>query len=898
MNKTFKLKPLATAVLVATGFGAHHGFAQTDSETDESMVLEEVVVSGIRGSLQRARDMKRDADSIMEAISAEDIGKFPDNNIAESLQRITGVTISRERGQGQQITVRGMGPEYNAVSLNGRVLATDNLGRELNFDVIAAELVGGAEVVKSPTASLTEGSIGAAINVRTHRPLALKDLTIMGSIKGTYNNLSEEYNPIISGLVSNTFMDGKLGALVSLAYTNEEHRSDYLSIDGRDLYDTDGDGVKDAWGPDQINQRVVTGERSRASASFAVEYQPNDEWHFVLDGLYSKFKTEEERNGLYTHILRPPYTDANNVRVDDNNNIVGVTSTDAVVELVKEMTPRFSDTYQVGLNVEFLPTDNIEVTADLAYSEAVWDQTGDGGYFAAVGTKYANTEYIQDGDIPEIIYDVDVFDPTIYRMNYAVRGVNSSFDDIGSFKLDGKWHVEKGILTSLQSGIAYSRRNKEFRFYGTQNGCAACGYNLDVPDEIIRGTAGEDFMSEESGNIPRSIPNFDHEALFAYLQPLYPGSYDVIEEFEGNYSYVRENLGAFYIQANFEGMFRDMAWSANAGVRQTTTEQIATGRTSYVQSFGFKVNDSDPAGTTNNGNYVNLVTERGSYVNDYEDTLPSANFKLEFTDELTLRLAAAKVITRPSLSRIGTSLNIDARAFSVDDAEETGAQGSASAGNPFLEPYRATQYDASLEWYPYDETGFVFAYFRKDLESFVTDTTELEIINGREFQVSRSRNGDGGEVDGFEAAVTHTFIHLPSPFDGLGIQANYTFTDSSSQLADELSTESFKIEGLSEDAYNFILFYDKGPLEARLAYNYRSNYLRRAIGEHGEPEYVDDYAQIDFSSSYEINDHLSVIFEGQNLTNERTLQYQRIRSRVRNIEYNGRILSVGLRANF
>jgi iron complex outermembrane recepter protein len=751
-------------------------------------------------------------------------------------------------------------------------------------------------VVKSPTASLQEGSIGAAINVATHRPLALKDLTIMGSVKGTYNNLAEEYNPKISGLISNTFMDGKLGALLSLAYTSEDHRSDFMSISGRALYDTDGDGVKDAWGPDQINQRVVTGERSRASGSFAVEFQPDDQWHFVLDGLYSKFKTDEERHGLYTHILRPPYSDANNVRVDHNNNIVAVTSMDAVVELVKESTPRYSDTYQVGLNVEFLPTENIELVADLAYSDSVWDQTGDGGYFVAVGTKYANTQYTQDGDIPEVTYDVDVFDPSIYRMNYGQHGINASFDDISSFKLDGKWHIEKGIFKSLYSGVAYSQRNKEFRFYGAANGCAACGYNLDVPDEIIRGTAGDDFFSEESGNIPRSIPDFDADALFEYLYPLFPGAYDEISEFEGNYSHVRENLAAVYIQANFEGMFGDMAWSANAGVRHTTTEQIATGRTSYVQSFGNGIGDNDPPGTTNNGNFVRLITERGSFVNDYNDTLPSANFKLEFTDELTLRLAAAKVITRPTLSRIGTGLNIDARAFAVNGIE--GAIGSASAGSPDLEPYRATQYDASLEWYPYDETGFVFAYFRKDLESFVTDTTELETIAGGQFQVSRSRNGDGGKVNGFEAAVTHTFIHLPSPFDGLGIQANYTYTDSSSQLADELSTESFKIEGLSEDAYNFILFYDKGPLEARFAYNYRGNYLSQAIGAHGEPEYFDDYAQIDFSSSYDINDNFSVIFEGSNLTNERTLKYQRIRSRVREIEYNGRILSVGLRAKF
>jgi iron complex outermembrane recepter protein len=891
MKNNVKLSPLAAAVLLATSSMAS---SQTQPTSDEasSEQMEEVVVTGIRGSLQRARDVKRSADSIMDAISAEDIGKFPDSNIAESLQRITGVTISRDRGQGQKITVRGMGPEYNAVTLNGRTLATDNLGRELNFDVVAAELISAAEIIKSPTASLQEGSIGAAVNIRTRRPMELEDGTLMGSIKTTYNDLSEEYSPKFSALASSTFFDGRFGALVSIAYTKEEHRSDFLGISDREYVDTDGDGNEDAWTPNQINSRVVTGERERLGGTFGLEFQPNDQWHMVLDGLYSKFRTDENRGGYYVHFNNgkggEAYTADNNIVVDKDRNVVSITSSNEVVELVKEYKARYTDTYQVGFNVEFQPTEQFIFTTDLAYSSSEWDERGDGSFFAAIGTNTADTQYDQNGDIPTVSTNVDPFDPSIYRANWSNKPANVSIDDVYSFNFDGKWIIEKGVLDSLQSGFAYTDREKDFTFFGSANGCSACGYQLDIPDEVVGGVYGEGFLSDESGNFLRSIPDFDQDALFAYLETVYPGSYNTIVEHKGNASNIQEETTAFFIQANFTGMMGSLPWSGNFGVRYVETEQTTAGQTSNVVSFGSEVQPGDPACAINNGDNANLCTEFASFENNYEDTLPSANFKLNFTDNLTLRLGAARVMTRPTLGKLKTGLNIDAR----ED------KWTISAGNPFLEPYRADQYDAALEWYPEPETGIVFGYFRKELDSFVTAITQTEYVLGVEFDATRQRNGKGGTVDGFEAAVSHTFINLPYPYNGLGFQANYTFVDSTSQFASEISTEKFQVEGLSSDSYNLILFYDQGPLQARVAYNFRGDYLDRAIGQQSEPEYIDDYGQVDFSASYDLTDNLALTFDGSNLTNERTLKYQRIRSRVREIEYNGRLLSLGLRATF
>jgi iron complex outermembrane recepter protein len=851
------------------------------SVNENSLQAEEIVVTGIRGSLSRARDIKRDADSIMDVISAEDIGQFPDANVAESLQRITGVTITRFRGQGQQITVRGMGPEYNAVSFNGRSLANDNRGREFNFDLIAAELISGAEVIKSPTASLQEGSIGASVNIKTARPLSLDEFTLVGSIKADYNDLSEDTSPKVSGLISQTFFDGTLGALASFAYTKEYHRLDELGT-GWSNVDTTGDGNNDAWARRGMWPKVIMGDRERLGGTFALEFQPSDQWHVVLDGLYSSYGADEYRQGqgigfdLDDGTLTP---DQQSV-VDSNGNVVSSITQGKIVEITRELWPRYTDTLQVGLNVEFSPSDDFTLTADVSYSEADQDGRDDGGFFSAIGYEDPQVSYDGSTVTPNLSITNDPYDASLYKANFAKMYADKILDKLYDFKLDGSWRAYKGVLASVNAGIAFTSRDKKLNFFGSFNPCAFCGFEQDIPDDILGTAVVDDYLNAESNSVVDSFPTFDDKKLFAYLEGLSPGDYLPMVEYANESSVVKEKTFAGYLQGNFEGTVSDMEWSGNVGVRVVTTNQISEGVTTTILDIG-------------NFGDKNVKTENvpAAFNNNYTDVLPSANFKLDIQDDLTLRLGAAKVMTRPTLTKLSTAVFIDARG-GVDNPNTIGR------ANPFLDPYRATQFDTSLEWYPAPETALILAYFYKDLESFVSDVTRQVTIKGLDFDETKPENGNSAKVEGWEVGVTHSFTRLPSPFDGLGIQANYTLSDSEAHFDDSISSDNFKLQGLSDDSYNFILFYDKGPLQARIAYNYRSEYQNSAIGTGGEPQYVDESARVDFSASYALNDKLTLTFEGANLTNEEVYRYQRIESRMTGLEYNGREYVFGIRASF
>ncbi|WP_341939108.1 TonB-dependent receptor [Marinimicrobium sp. C2-29] len=863
---------LSGAVLLAMSSLAG---AQAIAQDTSAGTLEEVLVTGIRGSLNRAQDLKRDADTVMDVIAAEDIGKFPDANVAESLQRITGVAISRNRGQGQQVTVRGMGPEYNSVRFNDRTLATDNQGREFNFDVIAAELISGAEVIKSPTASMQEGSIGATINIKTARPLSLDPITAVGSIHAIQDDLADNTGTKMSGLFSKQFRDGTLGALASIAYYNSDFRADLMSSNGWELRDTDGDDSPDAWGQRNISYQVREGNRERLGATFALEWEPNEQWHAVLDGLYSKFELEDGHIGTWTPMQDGPYED----EVVQGENILSFTTLNQRVDSVQGNDPRATDTVQLGFNLGFSPTDSFTLETDISFSEAELDSRGMGGFFSVTG--YVSPEAYYDGSftLPSVLHSQDTSDASLYRGHFMEKSADGVLDTVYEFKTDATWEIDQGILTSFEAGVAATARDKEIRRWSSVDGCAApCGYVTDIPDELIGDVYDPgDFFSEEGGNFPRAFRNYDVPGLFGYLEDVTGVSYDPVLK-PGESAKVRENTLGGYIQGNFAGDFGDIPWSGNLGIRAVKTDQVSAGETTTILSFREVFPDNE------------ITTETGptEIANEYSDILPSANISMDLKPDLTLRLAAAEVMTRPTLTSLSTATNINARA---------GVQ-TIDTGNPELAPFRASQFDASLEWYPDDNSSYTLAYFYKDIESFVSNTTLPVDVFGSTFFETKPRNGEGADVSGWELAGTHSFTYLPGILGGIGVQANVTVVDSSAKFSPELSSDTYQVEGLSDLSYNFILFYDQGPIQARVAYNNRSEYLFSSFNEQNEPELRDDYGQVDMSASYDITDNLTLTMEGSNLTNERLLTYQRAISRPVAMEYNGRQLTFGARYRF
>jgi TonB-dependent receptor len=472
MKNTRRLQFNILAGLISSAMLLYAAAASAQDEgyaDDEIVVIEEIIVTGIRGSQQRAMAAKRNADSIVDAIAAEDLGKFPDQNISEALQRIPGVTIARKDGEGQFITVRGMGPEHNTVLLNGRVLATENDGREFSFDIIAAEAIVGAEVFKTPTASMLEGGIGSTINLKTARPLDYDDFRGAASVKYLYDDASEESTPQFTGFLSNTFMDGRAGAMASFSYHKREFRTERAYTDGyeanRDL-DFDNDGTPELTGvsfPSYYTQDVDESTRERIGGTLALQWAASDNVVLTLDGLYSALDVDSNTRGIAWSVGPDLVTDAT---VNANNTVdYFMTSPGArPTEFLTFSRPRFAETRQIGLNAEWFPSDQLTVVFDVSDSKATDTITGEQTYFVG-DFENLDRELIFNkgpGDVLPTYSNIgDLTDLSIVRPSWFTLEGRDITDRASQATLDAEYAFsDTGILTSVQAGMNFSDREK------------------------------------------------------------------------------------------------------------------------------------------------------------------------------------------------------------------------------------------------------------------------------------------------------------------------------------------------------------------------------------------------------------------------------------------------------
>ena len=883
-------------------------------------VLEEVVVKGFRSSLFNATEVKRNADQVVDAISDYDLGLFADQNVAESLQRVTGVAITRNRGIGQRISVRGLGPEYNTVLINGRLMATDEAGREFNFDLLPSELISGAEVVKSPTASTTEGSIGASINIKTARPLDYGGYRATASLKQTFNKLAGENSPEMSGVISNTFLDGAFGALLSFAYRNEDYRSDaYHPAALENTYgrDADYDYLRQIWRPDSQRFSLRRGERKRVGLGGALQWQADERLSIDVDGLFSRYEETETQLGVYIPIYDGFRAD--DIRHDpasltfahppgsvpaDENTILSATSLGRTpfgpldgnargqrVDVIKRIEPRFTDSWMLGLNLRYALADSLTLNADISQSRAKLDGDGNRFYNAVTGFNGGQATYRWAAAAPPSLTFTENrnFDASKFRTHYTDVRETSITDEIDAYKFTVDWTADKGVLASVQAGIALSSRAKQRIVKRAPGRGANSGYISDIPDDIFAApTAKDDFLNREPGDYPRVFPDFDAHAYVAYLETLQPGNQYTPVLQPGSGFLVEEDTQALFVQMNLEGQIAAIPWRANLGVRQVKTEVTSSGVGTifrgYTPPFGNAAKDNtDPILDLIQGAAVRVE-------NNYEDALWSGNIRFDLSDALILRAAAARVLTRPTLTDLSTAITFNRLLI-------------AQAGNPRLQPYRGNQYDLSLEWYPNNATALSAALFRKDLSSFVSKVTQNENFVGADgsavsFETTRPRNGEDATINGLELALLHSFDYLPGLLGGLGVQASLTLIDSESEFDPGLSNKRFSIEGLSDQTFSVIAFHDLGKMHSRISYTRRSDYLNRAFGGFGQPEQFAASGHVDLSLLYDITDYAALTFEAINLTNTRSFMYQVTETRVRDIEYNDRRYSIGLRISF
>jgi len=880
------------ALLVASSSLAAAMAWQGVAHAQAAQQVEELVVTGIRASQAASIATKRQANAVVDVLTAEDVGKFPDKNVAEALQRIPGVVLNREFGEGERVSIRGTAPNLNRTLLNGHALATadwfilDQLSatRSFNFLMLPSEIISQTKVFKSPTADLEEGGIGGTIDIITRKPLELPSMHFAGSLQGAWTENSDKLDPQASGLFSWKNTDETFGVMVAGIYQERNIRRDGVEVLGY----IEGPGGVDV--PGLIGSALFQQERVRKGGNFAVQYRPNDTFEATLSGLYSKFGADNfNQNYLAwaSNALGGGGT-LTNATIQDGTAVAGrITRPGPNARgVVFDAIDRLADaeTRNIDLDVTFRPAEDWELHFRAGYTDAEGNTKSQPFFEAAAVTGF---DYDLRGGAPRVTFlDIDPTDPTDMLFDFGSLHQITNDDEETYAYADGKKTVEYGPLKAIRFGAKFTDHDRSTDFQATTFGSfflpllnTGCGGPCD-PTDFAGGLTPGDFLSDIGGSgVLRRYWQVDKKKLediyFGMPAsarariPLYSEIFDVGEK----------TYGAF-VMGDFEGD----GWRGNVGVRVVETKQSSAG---YAVDLAVGDNPGDEVSNAFG------AFERVSVKRSYTDVLPSANFNFDLKDDLVLRFAAARTMARPDFTDVAPRVSLNPGAL-------TGA-----GGNPNIDPFRANQFDVSIEWYPSAATIVAAALFYKDIQSFITDTPSTEVfaietqtpnltrctpagganpdLYNCQFSINRRSNGGGGRIQGLE-------LNAQAPvWNGFGVQANYTYSDAKANSGDP-------IPGNSKHQFNLVGYYENDRLSVRLAYSRRSKFF--ITFDRASPLNQDGLESLDASFSYNLTDNIAVTLDAVNLTDEEIVQYSGTKSRPRAIFDNGRQVYGGVRVKF
>jgi iron complex outermembrane recepter protein len=876
-----------------------------------------IIVTGIRGSLSRAIDTKRNADVIVDSISSEDLGKFPDSNVAESLQRITGVSIDRSGGEGQFVTVRGFGPSFNNVLVNGRTIATENQGRAFSFDLLAAELISGADVYKSSNAVLQDGGIGATVNVKTARPFDINGTRVVLSGRANYEELSDKFAGTAFGLFSTTLADDTIGILLSGSYQRRKAQINTVATNGYFRADLPLAGLTGVNFPQNYDQIVDTQDRERIGITGTLQWRPSDTLLLTLDGLYNKFTVDSTADSI-GHFFSQKLVTA--VTIDSNRTVTRFSQNgEGHTDYISRTFNRPTELQAYGANLAWNPTELITVSSDTSWSQAK-SNNGGNEIFAVIGFENAVTFDNTGTGLPGITADASFTDPAAGRAHFATREGFDVSEEVFEQRLDATFRTDGGTVKAVRLGGYFQDRVKSNSLLRSQNdvGCAYCGYAVPTPAGLLQPFNPGSFFEGQGANLPRAWLKFNAEDYFTFLEstaaanaqdvafntqnPDEPRPVGSLAAFlAANNGYdpilypvsfrIKERVIGGYGQVDFGSTIGGLPWSGSLGVRYVHTRVISNGSQQELLELR-EISGDTTAFTAVFAPTAVPVTRRSTY----NDFLPSLNVKVDFSDDIVGRFAASRTITRPDLTLLAPRV-------SFDNLRPGNLQ--ASGGNPELEPYRSTNADLSFEYYYQPGGYFTVGAFYKRVENFIVSqlgdetfrvATNPDFPTGNAaFRVLRPRNLEDADVYGVEVGFQHSFTYLPGLLSGFGVTANATFVSSSAALT---TGAVLPLEGLG-DSQNLVLFYDKGAFEARVAYNRRDEFIQTAAnGTGGDPIFVEAQGQVDVSARYDITRNVSVFFEGINITNETVNRRGAFDNQFLSIVESGARYALGARLTF
>lgn len=892
------------------------------TQADDDSV-EVIKVTGIRSSLKESQEIKKLADNVVDAIVAEDIGKFPDENVAEALQRIPGVSVTRSNGEGQTVTVRGLTGDYNITTLNGRKLASDNPSRDFNYDVIASELINGVQVHKTPQGHLPEGGIGAVVNVQTARPLDIGKFVLSGSLNSTYNERAESNDPRASMFISDTFHNDTFGALASITHSNYTNRHDSYqawSFSERPV-DIGRDGLVEHAAvrfPGYAQLTSYADERTRTGGTMALQWRPANNIDVNFDGLYSVYDIDSHGRQLSVVTYSESWLPAK------NGVYTGVTvgadgwaeqlawKGPALMDIVDTRAPRRNTTYQYGLNVNWA-LDDFTYTFDISSSEAQNKNNGDNKYVVArSGVESASMNWNNGQAVPDIILSEEVTPNSVFGAWYTNTDGTGVKDATQNAAVTGTWEND-GLVSKVIFGAGFDSQEKERITHRSRNASIFAGENLakiNAPQSALVNFYGHEwwrlpsnaldagninnFMGDNKSNIPANWATVNMDNLYKFLGELDPAAAALLQtDIAKSQSYIiKEEIAHAFVEMNLEDELFGKAYLLNLGLRYTRTDVAASGHTQNIHNLRFDANGQP---VDNSWEAVQPVQEDSSY----DDLLPSLNFKLNLTDEVIFRTAASQVISRPSLAEMAPYTYINIK------PNEQGVR-SYEMRTPGLKPYTADQFDTALEWYYHDSGTLTFATFYKEVASFIKWDKTTESIDGQPFEVWKPYNDASktARIRGYELAWLQTFDELlPDYLAGFGLQANYTYNDSVSGEKDDKGNEK-PFRGLSKNQTNLVAFYENHNFEARVAYNARSGYYAwdnwSTIGGKSVAEALHNNATswMDVGVSYDITDNFTIRGDIANLQDKIDTRYLGHPSHIQYAATYGRRFSLGVRAKF
>jgi TonB-dependent receptor len=871
-TKLYQHIMLVSASALALSAAASSAFAQEAAAspaapaaaTDDNAV-DEVVVTGVRASLRSAQAIKRDASQLVDSIVATDIGKLPDHNVAEALQRIPGIQIDRQYGEGSSIAIRGL--TQVRTEINGRDSFTANGGRALSFEDVPSELLAGVDVYKNPAADLIEGGIGGLVNLRTRMPFDFSGAKFAGTVSATNYDFADKTKPSASALVSDRWDTkiGEIGVLANISYQKGAFRQDTVSTEPY-YTSSPGDANYVAF-PGRVGQAstvphgggidTTIGSRERKGAALAVQWRPNDKMEFYGQLVHSDYHFTWQDNSLfafssdtniaplagstYTYTADGDFTSGSFQNVPVNSNT--------------SFTRRHSTTDDYSLGGKWQATEDLVVSTDFQYIHAITDGTRSIAILSTdpVNNPSAANTFTQDlrGDVPKLsigpagfLTNAASFDGAAY-----LDHIEKSIGTEKAWRADAEYTApDGGFLKSAKVGVRYTDRTADSR--SSNYNYTSLGNVAANNPSLLEVNQFDNFFNGEGG-ILGPVLAFKKSIISNYAATLKALGVTGVSYNPSNYTTQNEKSYAAYAVARFGFDAGSFPVDGNLGIRIVRTELSSDGFASLT-----------PFGGTTTYSAVNVDSS-------YTAPLPSLNVRVHLTDDLQLRFAAAKAISRPDFSQLNPTINVSER----DKSKPLSGTLTASSGNPNLKPMKADQFDSSLEWY-FNSTGMLYgSVFYKKVDGFIATTTQQQTYFGDIYTVSTPVNGDNGKIKGLEVGYTQFYDFLPGLLSGLGMQANYTYVDSeapSPAAADKSGNKlTVPLEGLSKNSYNLVGMYEKGPFSARVAYNWRDDYVvtTQGNGTGNLPVVSKAFGQLDASVSYDFNDHMGLTIEGTNLTN-------------------------------